>query len=68
MREWCGCGAAIRARRADVLTWRREHTCPPRGEDAPGQYGGGSHLEINHDQTWIGQDRIGFRPNSERER
>lgn len=27
MREWCGCGAAIRARRRDVLAWRHDHRC-----------------------------------------
>lgn len=33
MREWCSCGAAIRARRRDVLTWRTQHTCPDRPTD-----------------------------------
>jgi hypothetical protein len=68
MREWCGCGAAIRARRSDVLTWRKEHTCPPRAEDPPGQYGGGSDTQINQQQTWLESDVIGFRPNAERRR
>ncbi len=63
MREWCGCGAAIRARRSDVLNWRATHRCVPASEDPPGQYGGDSTTERNIDQTWIGEDRIGFRPN-----
>ncbi len=63
MREWCGCGAAIRARRRDVLAWRTEHRCTPAAEDQPGQYGGDSHTEINQSQTWFGEDRVGFKPN-----
>lgn len=63
MREWCGCGAAIRARRHDVITWRIEHRCTPQAEQPPGQYGGGSHIETNYAQTSFADDRVGFRPN-----
>lgn len=34
MREWCSCGAAIQARRRDVIVWRDQHRCPDR-EDEP---------------------------------
>lgn len=27
MREWCGCGAGLKAARRDVLTWRTGHRC-----------------------------------------
>ncbi len=66
MREWCGCGASIRARRRDVLTWRKEHRCVPPTEEPPGQYGGGSDTQINGQQTWFEDRVIGFRPNEER--
>lgn len=62
MREWCGCGAAIRARRRDVLTWRAEHRCTPPSEPTPGQYGGDARVETNYQQTDFA-DTIGFRPN-----
>ncbi len=47
MREWCGCGAAIRARRSDVLKWRNNHNHP--GESAPDDpERNGSHAHIEH--------------------
>lgn len=63
MREWCSCGAAIRGRRRDVLTWRTQHSCP----DKPDQpmvppTGATSQVETNPQQVWF-EDSIGFRPN-----
>lgn len=61
MREWCGCGADVRGRRVDVLTWRKDHRCVAKPEqDIPGQYGGGSDTQINYQQTDMS---LGFRPN-----
>lgn len=63
MREWCGCGAAVRAGRRDVLAWREQHRCVPKGEDPPMQYGGDANTQVNGQQTWFEDRVIGFRPN-----
>jgi hypothetical protein len=63
MHEWCGCGAGVRGRRRDVLTWRTEHRCAPQAaEDTPGQYGGGSDTTINGSQVDL-YGAIGFQRN-----
>jgi len=62
VREWCGCGSSIRARRSDVLTWRSTHRFVPASEPTPGQYGGDARVETNYQQTAF-TDTIGFRPN-----
>lgn len=63
MREWCGCGAAIYARKRTVIEWRREHRCPDR-PDQPmvPPTGATSQVETNYQQTAF-EDRAGFRPN-----
>lgn len=45
MREWCHCGAAIRASRRDVIRWRDTHRCPDKPEEAPEPEGAQAHVE-----------------------
>lgn len=47
MREWCGCGAAIRARRHDVLKWRNDHNHPGTQAD-PEPERNGAHAQVEH--------------------
>lgn len=62
MREWCGCGAAIRARRRDVLTWRTEHHCPTRPDTDDGAHiSAGAIVERSY-QPEDDTVRIGFHP------
>lgn len=63
MREWCGCGASVRARRKDVLDWRVAHRCVPAPEQTPGQYGGDARVETNYQQIDFAESAIGFRRN-----
>jgi hypothetical protein len=69
VREWCSCGAAIRARRADVIAWRREHRCPDRPEpDSGAHVSAGAFVQHAGDRDFDGehpivQARIGFTPN-----
>ena len=73
MREACGCGAWIRGRRKDVLTWRTTHHHAPKAEPEPqGQRGGGSDITtawrpgFTDDSERVIPDiqaRIGFTPN-----
>jgi len=61
MREWCGCGSAIRASRKDVLAWRQDHNHPP-DRDAEKQ-GAESRTELSYhepDQPTINARTIGF--------
>lgn len=63
MREWCSCGSAIRARRADVLTWRREHRCPDRPDDPAEHISAGSSFQLADEYASAHpnvQARIGF--------
>jgi len=59
MREWCGCGAAIRARRRDVIAWRTAHRCVTQPAEEPSQQiVGGAYVERAWDQDT--SPRIGF--------
>lgn len=60
MREACSCGAWIRARRRDVLTWRAEHTCPDRQSDTIEQVTGAQVENAAYRETDGLEARIGF--------
>lgn len=66
MREWCSCGAAVRARRRDVLAWRAQHTCPDRPTLEPDTHiGTGAQVEHAGERWYDGENpiiqaRIGF--------
>lgn len=58
MREWCSCGASIRARRGDVLVWRQSHRCNVGDpEPEPQKQGSLSRLEQSEEPrgTYDGQ-------------
>ncbi len=38
MRIRCSCGASVRAMRWDALPWYREHRCPDRHTEEPGEH------------------------------
>ena len=75
MREWCGCGASIRARRKDVIAWRTNHWHQTAEEPEPQKEGAFSQNEhagrrsYEHGESSEGHDfpivyaRMGFNPN-----
>ena len=72
MREWCGCGASIRARRKDVLVWRDKHRHDSKEEPEPEKQGSFADTQIAHSDpidaysetyTPTVNARIGFTPN-----
>lgn len=70
MREWCSCGAAVRASRRDVLAWRAEHHCPDRPAPAGMHVSGGAYVENSGPRYYDGEApivtaRIGFRRNED---
>lgn len=74
MREWCSCGASIRARRKDVIAWRgtHHHSNAEQPEQEPDRQGaqaqiehaGRRYLEIGGTDAPIVQASIGFQPNA----
>lgn len=68
MREWCSCGAAIRARRTDVVRWRAEHRCPDRPQPDDGAHiTAGAIVEHAGTRYFDGDKPIitaGFQPNT----
>ncbi len=69
MREWCSCGAAIRASRRDVLQWRTSHRCPDRPTPDDTHITTGAMVEHAGTRHYDGDTPIpqaGFRPNEER--
>ncbi len=79
MREWCGCGASIRARRRDVIAWRTNHWHHGQPEPEPEKQGSFSQAEHAGRRTYEhGEDssqhdfpivyaRMGFNPNPQKE-
>ena len=76
MREYCGCGASIRARRKDVLVWRDNHIHEGRPKPEPEKKGSFADTQIAHSDpidaysetyTPTVNARIGFTPNRTRE-
>ena len=74
MREWCGCGASIRARRKDVLVWRDKHRHDAQSEPEPDKNGAQAQVETAWRPGFTDdsirsipdvQARIGFTPNGE---
>lgn len=75
MREWCGCGASIRARRSDVLRWRTTHRHDGKEEPEPQREGAHAYVENAGARTHeygerdgyqdmpVVNARIGFTPN-----
>ena len=76
MQEWCACGASIKARRRDVLAWRKTHGCV-KAEAEPDKQGAFAQAEhagprsYEHGERSESHDmpivyaRIGFVPNGE---
>ena len=72
MREWCSCGAAIRARYSRIKEWRTQHHCPDRPANEPEPQGTVAIVEQADEPSghFDGmryfptiQARIGFTPN-----
>lgn len=60
MREGCSCGAWVRGRRKDVLTWRAEHACPDRPNDDITQVAGAQVENAAYPESDGMEARIGF--------
>lgn len=63
MREWCGCGAAIRASRRHVIQWRTQHHCPNKHDTEPDGIVQLNGAQIEHGAHYISdglEARIGF--------
>lgn len=60
MREGCSCGAWVKARRKDVLTWRAEHSCPDRPNDDITQVNGAQVENAASPESDGMEARIGF--------
>lgn len=75
MREWCGCGASIRASRRDVIAWRTTHQHQGQPTPEPEMQGSFSQAELAGRRTYehgensdrhdfpIVYARMGFNPN-----
>ena len=78
MREWCSCGASIRARRRDVIRWRGAHRHDQQEQQQePDRQGAQSQVEhagpryYEHEANYPGVDHpivqaLGFQPNPRR--
>ncbi len=66
VKEWCGCGAAIRASKGEVVKWRSNHLHEGKPADEPQRQGAFSSSEIGPNY-YMGEApieaRIGFTPN-----